>query len=117
MSVDEIKRKKVYGETAIPMGKYDVDMDTPSPKYVSKALKDGYYKPFCMNMPRILNIKGYSGVLIHPGTTEKDTLGCVLVGENKVVGKVVNSRVTFSRLHYKLMEVYRRGERITIEIL
>lgn len=117
MGVDEITRRKVYGETAIPMGRYEVDMSVPSAKYVKKAQTDGYYKTLCMNMPRLCNVKGYTGVLIHPGTDEKDTLGCILVGENKVVGKVINSRATFTKLHFRLMEAYRRKESIWIEIV
>lgn len=104
MSQAEILRKKVYGETAIPAGRYRVRMDQPSPKYQQKAKQEAYYKQFCDHMPRLENVKGYSGVLIHPGSTEKDTMGCLLVGENKVVGRVINSRHSFKVLYDKLMK-------------
>ena len=59
----------------------------------------------------------FDGVLIHPGNTQADTLGCILPGENKVKGKVVNSAMAFYRLmDAHLLPAYRRGEKITIEI-
>lgn len=116
MDLEEILKRKVYGETAIPSGTYDVDMDTPSGKYQLKAVNDKYYEKYCRHMPRIRNIKGYSGVLIHPGTDENSTLGCLIVGENKVVGKVINSRTTFSRLWDVLYGAYLKDENIKLTI-
>ena len=63
-----------------------------------------------------MNVPGYDGILIHPGNTNKDTRGCLLVGENKVVGKVINSKDTFQKLYPKLKAASDRGERITITI-
>lgn len=87
MSEEEIKRVKVYGETAIPAGVYTVKM-TYSPKY--KRM-----------MPEVLNVPGYSGIRIHSGNTAKDSLGCILLGRNTKVGMVTESRKTckeFERL-------------------
>ena len=67
-------------------------------------------------MPRILNIPGYDGVLIHPGNTDKDTMGCLLVGQNTVIGKVTNSKATFEKLYPILKAASDKGERITITI-
>ena len=97
MSLSEIKSKKVYGETAIPTGRYKVDMNTTSPKY-SNPNKYKYAKKYDAKLPRILNIPGYEGVLIHTGNTASDTLGCVIVGKNTVVGKVLDSVNTFCKL-------------------
>lgn len=116
MPVSVIRQLKVYGETAIPRGEYKVLMNQPSPKYQEKAKKDKFYATYCDHMPRIDNVKGYSGVLIHPGSDEKDTLGCLLVGENKVVGKVINSRSTFAKLYDLMYEAYRDGETIYLTI-
>lgn len=69
--------KKVMQETAIPPGEYMVIVNV-SPK-------------FKRELPRLLNVPYFDGILIHRGNTPKDTSGCILVGENKVKGKVINS--------------------------
>lgn len=88
MKESEILKKKIKGQTAIPTGTYPVKI-TYSPKY--KKL-----------MPLIDNVKGYQGIRIHSGNTHKDTEGCLLVGMNKEVGKVLESRKTFNAL-YKIL--------------
>ena len=75
MSESEILEKKVKGQTAIPTGHYVINI-TYSPKY--KRM-----------MPLLLDVKGFSGIRIHSGNTAKDTEGCLLVGKNKQVGKVL----------------------------
>lgn len=87
---------KVAGETAIPAGKYEV-LITWSPR-------------FRRMLPLLVNVPMFNGVRIHSGNTEKDSEGCIIVGENKVVGKVINSRATLTRLMKKL------DENTTIEI-
>lgn len=84
MSEEEIKKIKIYGKTAIPTGRYKVEV-TYSPK-------------FKRYLPILLNVKGFSGIRIHSGNTHEDTLGCLLVGYNKVKGQVINSRVTSDKL-------------------
>lgn len=112
-SLESIRKRKVYGETAIPAGTYRIAMNIVSPKY--SAVK--WYKDLNGGkMPRIMNVPGYEGCLIHPGTTALDTLGCLLVGENKAKGKVLNSRETFKRLYAKMREASERGETITLKI-
>ena len=114
MSLNEIKRKKVYGETAIPTGSYPIDMDTVSTKF---RLRD-WARPYGGKLPRLLGVPYYSGVLIHPGNTAEDSLGCILVGENKVKGKVINSAKTFARLMDEhLVPAHNRGEEIWINIV
>jgi len=97
MSLKEIKAKKVYAETAIPTGTYIIGMNMVSPKY-SNYSKYPYAAEFNAKMPRILNVPGWDGVLIHPGNNKEHTLGCILVGENKVKGQVINSQTTWRKL-------------------
>ena len=97
MSLSEIKKKKIPNLTAIPTGTYKVAMNIVSPKY-SNYSKYAYTKPFGAKMPRLLNVPGYDGILIHAGNTADHTSGCLLVGQNKVVGKVINSQVTWASL-------------------
>lgn len=102
MQVNEILAKKVKAQTAIPTGKYDVIL-TFSPK-------------FKRVLPLLLNVKCYEGVRIHAGNSAEDTEGCLLVGENKAKGQVLNSRATFERLMAILLECEKRKEKVTITI-
>ena len=89
MDVNEILARKIKGETAIPTGIYEVTI-TYSPKYKKM-------------MPLVNNVKGYSGIRIHSGNTAKDTEGCLIVGKNKEVGKVLESRATYNALYKRLV--------------
>jgi len=108
-----INALKVYGETAIPAGTYTVIMNVTSPKYAAVT----WYNNLCGGkMPRLSGVPGFDGVLIHPGNSALDTLGCLLVGKNKVVGGLIQSKDTFKSLYKKMSEAYKKGEQITIEI-
>ena len=111
--LDYIKSRKVAGETAIPKGVYGVTMNVTSPKYAGVT----WYWQFCRGkMPRLLNVPGFDGILIHPGSDALSTKGCVLVGKNTKVGKLTESKATFQQI-YKLMKAAAdKGEEITIEI-
>lgn len=110
--LSEIQSKKVYGETAIPTGTYKIDMNTVSPKF-----KDRSWAKFCGGkLPRLIDVPGYSGVLIHVGNKPADTLGCILVGDNKVKGQVINSTSTFQELYSLMLKAKVAGEEITITI-
>lgn len=90
--------KKKSGKTAIPVGRYRVTLGVKSPKFSKKASYQ-----FCNGfLPRLINVPAFEGVLIHIGNTAKDSEGCILVGENKEVGKVLNSTATFRRLYERL---------------
>lgn len=108
MSKDEIAKVKVYGKTAIPTGTYVVDMNTVSPKFGKRS----WAQPYEGKVPRLQDVPGYEGVLIHPGNTADDTLGCILVGRNKVKGQVVESQDTF----HSLMNILKGDNDITITI-
>lgn len=100
LSLEENKKKKVAGVTAIPTGRYLIRIDMVSPKYS----KRGQYA-FCEGkVPRLINVPAYQGVLIHIGNSSYDTEGCILVGENKEVGRVLSSTITFRKLYARLKE-------------
>ena len=85
MTEANIRSIKVKHETAIPTGTYEVLMNTVSGTFSKKEL----YKDFCKGIvPRLKYVKGFSGILIHSGTDQSSSSGCIIVGENKVVGKV-----------------------------
>ena len=109
----DIQRRKIAGETAIPKGTYEVQMNVTSPKYAGVA----WYYNFCRGkMPRLKDVPGFDGILIHPGTSALDTKGCILVGKNTKVGQLTDSRSCFQQI-YKLMKAAAdKGEEITIEI-
>ena len=106
--------KKIYGETAIPYGTYEITMNVQSPKFSRKAAYDwceGY-------LPRLLNVPNFDGILIHPLNTAKESLGCIGVGQNTQVGRITNSMWTFRNKVYPLLkEASDRNEKITIEII
>ena len=113
MSLEEINKIKVYAETAIPAGRYKVIMDVVSPKYNKvKWYKDN----FGGRMPRLENVKGFSGILIHPGKTAVDSAGCIIVGLNKKKGNVLESRATFQKLWKILEEAYKSKKTIYLTI-
>jgi len=112
MLLDEIKAKKIYGNTAIPTGTYIVNMNTISPKFKDRI----WAKPYKGILPRLENVKGYEGVLIHVGNDQEATSGCILVGENKVKGQVINSTATFYELMTVLLKAYKANEVIELTI-
>jgi hypothetical protein len=95
--------KKVYGESAIPYGKYKVIYNW-SPK-------------FGRNLPRLLDVPHFEGILIHSGNTARDSVGCILVGKNTSKGMLSESRYTSDKLNEIIDAAQKRGEEITIEIV
>lgn len=113
MPLEEIKAKKVYGKTAIPTGTYEVDMNTVSPKFQARS----WAKPYGGKIPRLINVPGYEGVLIHPFNTASESLGCIGCGNNSIKGMITDSSRTFMSLMSKyLLPAKVRGEKITISI-
>lgn len=109
--------KKVSGETAIPYGTYNITMNVVSPKF-SNYNSYPYARRFNAYMPRLLKVNSFDGILIHPGTSAKSSAGCIIVGKNKVVGKVVESQAVWNSLmEYYFWPAKKSGEPITIEII
>ncbi len=108
--------QKVPGQTAIPAGTYRVAMDVVSPKY-SNFGRYPWAEPYGGRVPRLVGVPHFEGILIHPGNTPADTEGCILVGRNRLKGKVLASTVTFRRLMDEhLVPAWRRGEEIYITV-
>lgn len=102
MPLKTIQRIKLPKETAIPKGTYKITLDVISPKY---STKDFYIKNANKGrLPRLLNVPGYEGVLIHCGNTAADSAGCLIVGRNKKVGMVLDSKETFIQLYKELLK-------------
>lgn len=94
MSLEEIKKDKVFGMTCIPYGRYKIVV-TKSDRFSRMAGHDVY-------LPLLLSVKGFDGVRIHPGNKPEDTEGCLLPGTDKDVDFVKNSRTAFLKLNDKI---------------
>ena len=92
-------KEKEYAKTAIPYGTYKITM-RHSPRF-KRVL------PYLHDVPHFL------GILIHSGTTDKDSAGCILVGNNTIKGKITESRATSDKLNALLS----KEKDITIEII
>jgi hypothetical protein len=102
-SVRDIPREgKIPGKTAIPAGEYKVIL-SHSPR-------------FKRELPRLLNVPYFDGILIHRGNTPNHTEGCILIGENKIKGQVINSTQYELRIIELMRGATNRGEEITIKV-
>ncbi len=79
----------ILGKSAIPVGIYTLATSVWSPKF------NGF-------RPRIIHFEYSKNILIHEGNSRIDTEGCILVGQNFIVGKVLNSKKTLAALQEKL---------------
>ena len=97
------EKDKVYSETAIPKGRYKVILS--------------YSPHFKRVLPEILDVPYFKNIRIHAGNTEDDSAGCLIVGENKVKGKVINSKVTLEKLMKIITPAWEKKEPIYITII
>jgi len=95
--------QKIIGETAIPYGRYHVEV-TYSPKF--KRL-----------MPLVLDVWGFVGIRIHRGRWPIHTSGCILVGENRIKGGLINSALYEKHITAILHTHQRMGEKIYLNVI
>ena len=95
--------RKIPGKTAIPEGTYPV-LISKSPRF--KAW-----------LPLVQGVPNFEGIRIHAGNYPDDTQGCILVGENKMVGMVVNSRHWLRKLIARITEARGRDEAIWLTVI
>ena len=116
MSLEEIKSKKVYGQTAIPKGTYEITLDVVSPKFS----KYPFYMEVCKGkLPRLQNVKGFEGILIHVADGYKGAeliQGCIGIGKNSIKGGLLEGKETFKKLYSLRQDSKNKGEKLTIKI-
>ena len=93
--------QKIKGKTAIPYGTYEIKW-TYSPRFKKYT-------------PQLMNVPSFEGIRVHAGNTSADTEGCLILGENKQVGKVLNSIATINKFYPIIKEACSNGK-VTIEI-
>lgn len=93
--------QKIKGNTAIPYGTYEIKW-TYSPRFKKYT-------------PQLMNVPSFEGIRVHAGNTSADTEGCLILGENKQVGKVLNSRATINKFYPIIKKACSNGK-VTIEI-
>lgn len=76
--------EKVFGQTAIPAGRYEVVM----------SMSNRFKKV----MPELKNVPGFAGVRIHKGNTAENTEGCLLVGMEKGPDRIWNCTPAYDGL-------------------
>ena len=97
---------KVKGRSAIPEGRYAV--------VISYSPRLEQWLPILLGGPDF-NRK-WQGIRIHAGNCSEDTEGCILVGKNREVGKVLDSRIWLHRLKRKIVEAKDRGEAVWLTV-
>lgn len=112
MSIGQIQLLKIPGKTAIPKGIYKVTLDVVSPKFSQYP----FYMETCKGkLPRLMDVKGYEGVLIHVADGPKrDSLvqGCIGIGNLSAEEYLMNGKKVFAELYNKI-----KGNNIELEIV
>ncbi|WP_430810133.1 MULTISPECIES: DUF5675 family protein [unclassified Carboxylicivirga] len=117
---DEHRTIKVMGETRIPAGRYRVELRSYGGHHW-RYLKR-YGSEFHKGMLQIMNVPGFTDILIHKGNDDDDTAGCLLVGDtannNQVTdGFIGNSTVAYNRIYPFVRDAILRGDEVFLEVV
>lgn len=107
--VREVGQPKIYGETAIGFGTYQIII-TRSERFSKAAGKDVF-------LPLLLNVPLYEGIRIHVGNFAADTEGCLIVGTGKTKDMVTNSKKAFKLLSEQIKSFLDAGDEVFIKII
>lgn len=102
MTLTQINKIKVYGETAIPYGKYEVVVTMSN--------------RFKKELPLLLNVKGYEGIRIHTGNTDLDSRGCLLPCTTYIKDRGISSTTAFTKLFDKINKALKSKQKVFITI-
>lgn len=109
---DEPRKEKVYGEMRIPAGTYKIIFRKEG-GFHERYLKR--FPVFHIGMLWVTNVPGFEYILIHCGNTDKDTAGCLLVGEKIENWTLLNSVKAYENMYKQVAAALLTGENVTIE--
>lgn len=118
---DERRDIKVPGETRIPAGRYEIKLRQGSPKF---SHYDERYAPWHKGMLWLQDVPGFTWIYIHPGSNDKDTAGCILVGDGAVSnlprvgrGSLTGSFAAYQALYQEISTLFDLGKRVFLEVV
>ena len=85
---------------AIPAGEYPLRLDVVSPRFARSPRR--WSAAWGARLPRLMQVPGREGILIHPGNRPSDSSGCVLIGRAVSPLRLGESVATFHRLMHAL---------------
>lgn len=104
---DPSRDVKIYGETAIPEGTYQIEMNREQGRSYKHAARWAWHE---QEIFHLLDVEGFKYIQIHPGNYPADTLGCLLPGSwNGRSMSVSRSVVAYRKIYDRYAPVARQG--------